>query len=159
MGRLVSPPDGDISGAGEWNGVSTVEPPKAMIRQRSVRFGGGGSRKALAVSPSAERKGQNEAVFRDVNERLEQKAEELIDPRDVERVPFLCECPRLDCTQVAMLSLSEYERVREDGRRGLAVPGHEDLSVERVVAANDRFLTTEKFGPAAQIFARADPRS
>ena len=108
---------------------------------------------------TAERKGHNEAVFREMNERLEQKARNLIDPRDVARVPFLCECPTLDCTEVAMLSLPEYETVRENVLRALAVLGHEDLSVERVVAANERFLTTEKFGPAAEAFASADPRS
>ena len=110
------------------------------------------------MSSSAERKGRNEAIFRDMNEKLEQKARELVDPRDVERVPFLCECPKLDCLEVATLTLREYETVRTNGLRGLAVPGHEDLTVERVVAANERFVTTEKFGPAGEVFANADTR-
>ena len=107
---------------------------------------------------SAERKGQNEAIWRDVNETLEQRARELVDPRDLERLPFLCECPKLDCLAVATLTLPEYETVRANGLRGLAVHGHEDLSVERVVAENERFVTTEKFGPAGEVFAHADPR-
>ena len=107
---------------------------------------------------SAERKGRNEAIFREMNEKLEQKAQMLVDPRDVERVPFLCECPQLDCVAVATLTLREYETVRTNGLRGLAVPGHQDLSVERVVAENERFVTTEKFGRAGEVFANADPR-
>jgi hypothetical protein len=75
------------------------------------------------------------------------------------RVPFLCECPRLDCAKTVLLSLDEYEWVRMRANRGLSAPGHADLSVERVIAENDRFVTTEKFGAAADVFAAADPRS
>ena len=110
-----------------------------------------------AASNSAARKGKNEAIFREANESLVEKAQRLIDPRDVERLPFLCECPRLGCTKVALLSLSEYETIRAHGW-GLAVVGHEDLSVERIVARDERFLTTEKFGLAGQVFAETDPR-
>jgi hypothetical protein len=108
---------------------------------------------------SAERKGENEAFFRSVNEKLEDRAQALIDPRDAHRIPFLCECPSRDCTKTVLLSLDEYEGVRGKPNRGLSALGHADLSVERVIAENDRFVTTEKFGAAAEAFAAADPRS
>jgi hypothetical protein len=110
------------------------------------------------VATSAERKARNEGVFREANEKLERGAERILDSDDNGLVPFLCECPDMRCTEVAMLTLVEYRDVRSDGRGGLAVLGHEDLSVERVVARNDRFVKTEKFGRAGEIHEEASPR-
>ena len=107
----------------------------------------------------AERKAHNEGVFRDANERLERGAESALEGDDGELVPFLCECPDLGCTQVAMLTLAEYREVRSNGKGGLAVLGHEDLSVERVVARNERFVTTVKFGRAGEVHEDGDPRT
>ncbi len=106
-----------------------------------------------------ERKGLNEARFRQANERLEAGAREIVGPDDDSPVPFLCECPRMDCTHVVLLTLAEYEYVRGDGSRGMAVPGHQDETVERVVSETDRFVVTEKFGAADQVVEESDPRS
>ena len=111
----------------------------------------------MATSP--ERKALNEGRFRDANEQIEQKAVELVGVEDWEYVPFLCECPQMDCTQVALLTLKEYENVRSGGRQGLAVLGHEDPTIERVLERNDRFVTTEKFGRAGEVHAQNDDRS
>jgi hypothetical protein len=99
------------------------------------------------VQVTEERKAVNEGIFRDANERLEQRFEEILEIDDGQLVP-LCECPQLECTQTALLTLSEYERVRSASRQGLAVLGHEDLSVEVVLERNDPFVMTEKFGRA-----------
>ena len=107
---------------------------------------------------SAERKANNEGAFREANEKLERSAKEIVPAGDESLVPFLCECPRRECTQVVLLTLAEYEQVRAASVRGLAAPGHEDLSIEHVVAENERFLTTEKFGEAGEIHAEGDPR-
>ena len=40
--------------------------------------------------------------------------------------------------------------VRSGSRQGLAVPGHEYPEVEAVIARNERFVTTEKFGRAVK---------
>lgn len=116
-------------------------------------------RKWLTVATSAERKALNQAKFREANERLEQGARELVDPADAEPVPFLCECPRPDCTEVVLVTFSEYEFVRADGRRGVEAPGHADESVARVVQRTDRFAVTEKFGAAADVAIETDPRN
>ena len=109
------------------------------------------------IRMSAERKAVNEGRFRDANEHLERAAADIV--RDDERlVPFLCECPQIDCTQVALLTLAEYERVRSASKQGLAVLGHEDLSIEVVLERNDRFLMTEKFGRAGDVHAQTDER-
>ena len=107
---------------------------------------------------SAERKAVNEGVFRDANERLERRFEEILEVDEGQLVPFLCECPQLECTQTALLTFSEYERVRSASRQGLAVLGHEDLSVEVVLERNDRFVITEKFGRAGDVHVETDER-
>jgi hypothetical protein len=106
-----------------------------------------------------ERKALNEGRFRAANEKLDRGARELLAPADDSLVPFLCECPSVDCNLVVMLTLAEYDEVRSTGEGGFAALGHEDLSIERVVARNDRFVRTEKFGRAGEIHAGGDPRN
>ena len=111
------------------------------------------------MATPAERKAQNELAFRGANESLGRGARELVgadEPSSL--IPFLCECPRVDCTQVALLTLAEYEEVRSGGELGMAALGHEDPEIERVVAQNDRFTVTEKFGRAGEVHAETDRR-
>jgi hypothetical protein len=111
------------------------------------------------MATPVDRKALNEGTFRSANEKLDQGARALLPPGDDALVPFICECPRVECKSVVMLTLAEYEEVRSTGEGGLAAVGHEDLSIERVVAQNDRFVTTEKFGRAGDIHAGGDPRA
>jgi hypothetical protein len=111
------------------------------------------------MASSAERKALNEGKFRDANEMIEQTAVDLIGREDGELIPFLCECPQMECTQVALLTLAEYEQVRSGDRQGLAVVGHEDRSVETVLEQNERFVMTEKFGRAGEIHELMSPRN
>jgi len=108
---------------------------------------------------SAERKAFNEGVFRTANEKIERVVQSLDPVEEADSlVPFLCECPRQECKQVVLLTLSEYEDVRSSGRGGFAAVGHEDGSIERVMAKNNRFVKTAKFGEAGDVHAEADPR-
>ena len=111
------------------------------------------------MTTSAERKALNEGKFRDANEQIEQTAIELVGVGDGQFIPFLCECPQMECVQVALLTLKEYEQVRSGGRQGLAVPGHEDPTVETVLDRNERFVTTEKFGRAGEVHSENDDRN
>ena len=97
-------------------------------------------------------------MFRRANEKLERAANDLDFGEADSLIPFLCECPRPECREIVMLKLSEYEDVRSSGRGGLAAVGHEDRSIERVVAQNSRFVATEKFGEAGDVHAEEDPR-
>jgi hypothetical protein len=58
-----------------------------------------------------------------------------------------------------LLTLKEYEKVRSAGRQGLAVVGHEDPTIERVLERNERFVMTEKFGRAGEVHDHNDDRS
>ena len=59
-----------------------------------------------------QRLAQNEALFREVNERIEAAAHTLGPHVEYE---FLCECANADCTFPIALTLETYEAVRADG--------------------------------------------
>src|ERR1700688_2288316 len=95
-----------------------------------------------------DRLGHNEAVFRDVNERIEKG--HWPDPRD-EPVAFRCECARLGCNMLVELTLRAYEHVRADPRLFVLLPGHEISDVDRVVETHPEYLVVEKTGEAGQV--------
>ena len=104
-----------------------------------------------------ERVARNEALFREVNERIKEANEEV--PAGAES-DFLCECGDPECTKPISLTLREYEEVRREPTHFALVPGHEDPEVEQVVAWNERFAVVAKTDPqAARIATREDPRN
>jgi hypothetical protein len=103
------------------------------------------------------RVGQNEALYREVNERVLELNDRF--GIDQERIDFVCECGHGGCAERISLTRDEYEAVREDGRRFALVKGHEIPDLERVVGETDRFLVVEKLeGGPAEIAEAADPR-
>ena len=110
------------------------------------------------MAEGPERKAENEARFRAANERQRTQVVRLVGDGDA-LVPFLCECPDNGCTEVVLLTLSEYEAVRSVSTDGLAVDGHEDSTVEHVVERAERYTRTRKTGVAGKAFADLDPRS
>jgi hypothetical protein len=104
-----------------------------------------------------ERVARNEALFREVNERIKEADESLEPDSEVE---FLCECGDSGCTTPISLTLAEYEQVRKVATHFAVLPGHSDPSVDQVVARYDRFAVVEKTEPdAARVAVREDPRS
>jgi hypothetical protein len=102
-----------------------------------------------------ERLARNESLFREVNERVEQLNEEL-GGRSGE---FICECSRIDCSELIELTLGEYERARSGGRSFVLFPGHELPELERVVEENEQFMIVEKVGAAGAVADATDPRA
>ena len=110
------------------------------------------------MRPGERRAGENEALYREVNERV-RDLNETFEIED-ERVEFVCECGRLECRERISLTLAEYERLRGDPHRFAVVPGHEMTDVERVVAEHERYAVVEKDeGEPAKLAEREDPRS
>jgi hypothetical protein len=109
------------------------------------------------MSERERRLGLNEAVFREVNERIEQ----LADSFDLGDQPLdlVCECADASCVQRISLPRSGYERLRRDPRFFVVYPGHVDESVERVVDERRSYVVVEKQeGEPAQVAERTDPR-
>jgi hypothetical protein len=98
----------------------------------------------------------NEASFRDINERLEEGLRQV--RHTPELLQFICECGDRGCESSVRLTFDEYEALRRDSRRFAVVPGHVFLETERVVAGNDRYEVVEKVGAAVEVADAADHR-
>jgi hypothetical protein len=106
----------------------------------------------------ARRIGENEALYRAVNERIEglNQAFGIAD----ETMTVICECGNLDCTEQIQITVPDYERVRLDPTLFVVMPGHEIEDVEDVVAEQGEFNVVRKHpGEPARIATEADPRS
>ena len=105
------------------------------------------------------RVGKNEAIFREVNERIQELnrgfsfgAEDVTD--------FVCECSDQGCFTAVRLTLGEYEQVRAKSTHFLVSPGHVwHPELESVIRSTDRFDVVAKHGDAADVAEEADPRS
>jgi len=107
-----------------------------------------------------QRRARNEALFREVNERVEEVSSRLSAlEAESALTGFVCECSREDCTDLVEVTYAQYEAVRSDPRRFLLRPGHEDLDVDRVVERHPGFLVVEKFGEASEVAIERDPRA
>ena len=107
-----------------------------------------------AVGKREERRGLNEAVFREVNERIA----ELGERHGIETVEIICECSNPECVQPLNVSLSEYESARADSTTFIVSLGHEDPTVERVLRSRGDHTFVEKIGDAAAAATATDPR-
>jgi hypothetical protein len=108
------------------------------------------------VSGEERRVGLNEAVFREVNERLRDLNQSFTTLTD--RMDLICECADAGCTAQVSMTPADYERLRSDARRFVVVPGHELAGVELVVERHDDYYLVEKTGEAAQAAEETDPR-
>lgn len=107
-------------------------------------------------SIEAEKIARNEALFREVNERIAETAERF----DADEATFICECADPGCTERLEVTLEEYERVRKDGATFLLVPGHEDERVESIVRLDGERAVVEKQHPVvARVAHDLDPRA
>ena len=108
------------------------------------------------MSKSDAQRAENESTFRRANEHIERKAKQL--HFDERRTPYLCECDDLGCTEVLMLTRSEYEGVRSHPRHFFILPGHGGPN-DRTLEQNDAFRVIEKTGEEGRIVEQQDPRT
>lgn len=92
----------------------------------------------------ANRIARNNTIFREANEKIRQRSIELQDP--VERIPFLCECPREDCSTVVPLTAAEYAAIRHERTYFFTIPGHEEAErpVGEIVSRRDGYVLVQK---------------
>jgi hypothetical protein len=110
------------------------------------------------MSAREERIGLNEAVFREVNERIEQLAEQF--GLKEEQLDLVCECGKAECVERISMKHDEYESVRSESPLFAVFPGHVFPDVERVVEKRKGYDVVQKFeGTPEQIAEQTDPRS
>jgi hypothetical protein len=88
------------------------------------------------------RAAQNEALFREVNARIE----ELDASFGVTHTTFtmVCECGSSACVDHIEISHEEYAEIRGDPTWFAVLPDHEDLRVESIIDDRGRYLVVEK---------------
>jgi hypothetical protein len=103
----------------------------------------------------ADRAARNEEVFRDVNERIEQGAEQ----HGVEApLSFHCECGQASCVTTIDVAPAEYERVVRERYHFILIPGHEQPEIERIVERRGEYIVVEKIGEAREQIDRDHPQ-
>ena len=110
------------------------------------------------MDDSQRRKAANEAVFRHVNEQIDDLRRRFATVSDG-LLHIVCECDRVDCAEPLDVEIAEYERVRADAACFFVKPGHEDTTVETVVDSGRNFLVVRKRpGEPQRIAEETDPR-
>ena len=79
---------------------------------------------------------RNEALFREVNERIDDVSQSVAP--DYEAMEFLCECDRADCRENMSVTPAKYEAVRAVPTHLIVLPNHQDPRIEHIAVANDR---------------------
>lgn len=110
------------------------------------------------MSSREERIGLNEAVFREVNERIEDLAETF--DLKTQSLDFLCECGDAACVERISMTRAEYEEVRSEAQQFAVHPGHEYQDIESVVSRLKGYdIVRKNKGVPKQIAEQTDPRS
>ena len=105
------------------------------------------------MSVSLERLARNQALFREVNERLL----ELSDGFQDGSMQFVCECSNEDCTLTVTMNHDEYESVRAHSTFFVVSTGHEILEVEKVIDSRDGWTIVQKV-TESDYAVETDPR-
>lgn len=92
---------------------------------------------------SADRLALNWAIFREVNERIQ----ELSLRQDLvpwtERTAYCCECGAPECLETVELTLAEFEAIRSDDSTYVISPDHAPAPA-LVVEATERYIVAER---------------
>jgi hypothetical protein len=101
---------------------------------------------------SKDRFARNEAIFREVNERVAD-----VTDSEARMTNFLCECGNLDCVEEISLTDAEYRKLRSNAATFAVVPGHALGDVETIIEKTNRFHIVEKHPREAAIAEATDP--
>ena len=110
---------------------------------------------------SAERQrrvGENEALFRQVNEGLLESSGGYSAVTGT--VFVVCECGAADCVRRLEMTPGEYEALRAQATHFVIAHGHEQPDVETIVDETPRYAIVRKMaGLSAAIAEETDPRN
>jgi hypothetical protein len=104
------------------------------------------------------RVGENEALYRLVNERIQALSAGVITRTG--EFGVICECAALDCKTQIMISPKVYEQARANSDHFIVLRGHEINELETVVEDHGSFIVIAKTPQEAkQIAEEMDPRT
>jgi aerobic-type carbon monoxide dehydrogenase small subunit (CoxS/CutS family) len=96
--------------------------------------------------------GENEALYRTVNERIEGLNQ--VFGTLTNTMTVVCECGDGACAEQIEIDIADYERIRADPTFFIIVPGHEIVDVEDVVEERETFHVVQKHAGDPADFAR-----
>lgn len=99
---------------------------------------------------------ENQAVFREHNERIKQNFDDLAEvakdsgqeylvKTDDTALYFMCECSDESCRRRIQMKPSLYEKVHKRRNRFIIIAGHEIDAIEQVVNRHDDYIVVEKY--------------
>ena len=100
-----------------------------------------------------QRLGQNEAIFRALNERVA----ELGGRFGSTSFEIVCECAEIECVARIGLTAEEYEWARASDTTFIVLPEHVVPRVEEVIRHGNGFVYVRKTGSAADAATDANP--
>jgi hypothetical protein len=101
----------------------------------------------------------NETLFREVNERVEDTATQFVGDDEDSKHEYFCECANPDCTFRVTLTHAQYESVRANPKQFVVLPDHFTPEVETLVTKNEGHWLVRKTGEAGDYVEKLDPRS
>jgi hypothetical protein len=102
--------------------------------------------------------GLNEALFREVNERLRGLNESF--GALTNRMELVCECANPGCAERITMTVRQYEELRADAEQFVTAPGHASPDIESVVATGEGWqIVRKRPGGPAELARASDPRS
>jgi hypothetical protein len=103
--------------------------------------------------------GLNEALFRQVNERIRDVSEKLGPVEEEAGYQILCECGDTDCTAQLAIAPDQYEQVRSDPALFIVARGHIAPDVEGLTADRGAYqIVRKRPGASGNIAEATDPR-
>jgi hypothetical protein len=100
--------------------------------------------------------GENEAIFRSVNEQVTALNATLSTFTDT--MTIVCECGTRSCTDRFQIRPEEYAKVRQDSILFVIKPGHDLPEAERVVVkADDYWIVRKDPGLPSRLARATDP--
>ena len=104
------------------------------------------------------RVGENEALYRLVNERIQNLRAGVATSSG--EFGVVCECAALACKTQIMITPVVYERTRANSDHFIVLHGHQLDDIETIVEDHGSFIVIEKTPEEAkQIAAEMDPRT
>jgi hypothetical protein len=106
----------------------------------------------------ARRIGENEALFRRVNEQIEDVNEAF--GGITGDFSIVCECAEQTCVEQISVAVDTYEHVRADPTQFFVRPGHVIPDVEEVITREDEYWLVRKYeGATAELARELDARN
>ena len=102
--------------------------------------------------------GENEALYRTVNERIEGLNQ--VFGTLTNTMTVVCECGDGACAEQIEIDVADYDRIRSNSTFFIIVPGHEIADVEDVVEERETFHVVQKHaGDPADFAQEQDERT